>query len=267
MGAHQSLVGVLKTENQKKNVVISKIPEKIHSQIFKNQIMDFNKAIVAKHAIKFFESIGIDPRSLKSDDDDRWLTVSDDLITLKSGRKILPPLDEESIREKLSSDILSAELEGRFPELFDVRKSVIIKSHCINHAVIYDSDAPFEDIPENNEDSLVIASGIKLEDIDHLHAILAGMRNKRQNVLKGGTRVKNNQYRDSFLVILTLCWSMSGADIREQEIIESEMTEKMVNESIKLMEEIISEILSEFFFLKYKECKFGNNVIDMICNK
>jgi len=40
MGAHQSLVpvvGVLKTENRKKNVVISKIPEKIHSQIFKNQ--------------------------------------------------------------------------------------------------------------------------------------------------------------------------------------------------------------------------------------
>jgi hypothetical protein len=29
------------------------------------------------------------------------------------------------------------------------------------------------------------------------------------------------------------------------------------------MEEFISEILSEFFFLKYKECKFGNKVIDI----
>jgi hypothetical protein len=218
--------------------------------------MDMDKAEVAKHALKFLETIGIDPGSLKSDDDDRF-TVSD-TKTLKVGRKLIPPLDEESIREKLSSNVLSAELEGRFPELFDVRKSVIIRSHCINHAVNYDSDAPFEDIPENSEDSLVMASDIKLEDIDHFKAIIAGMRNKRLNVLKGGTRVKDDQYRDSFLFILTLCWTMSGADIREQEIIESKMmTEKMVNESIKVMEEIIADILSEFIFLRYKECKFG----------
>jgi hypothetical protein len=249
------LEGVSKTENRKKTVVISKIPEKIHSQFFKNQIMDLDKAEVAKHALKFLETIGIDPRSLNCDDDDRF-TVSD-TKTLKVGRKLIPPLDEESIREKLSSNVLSAELEGRFPELFDVRKSIIIRSHCINHAVIYDSDAPFEDIPENTEDSLVMASGIKLEDIDHFKAIIAGMRNKRLNVLKGGTRVKDDKYRDSFLFILTLCWTMSGADIREQEIIESKMTEEMVNESIKVMEEIIGDILSEFIFLKYKECKFG----------
>jgi len=203
--------------------------------------MDMDKAEVAKHALKFLETIGIDPGSLKSDDDDRF-TVSD-TKTLKVGRKLIPPLDEESIREKLSSNVLSAELEGRFPELFDVRKSVIIRSHCINHAVNYDSDAPFEDIPENNEDSLVMASDIKLEDIDHFKAIIAGMRNKRLNVLKGGTRVKDDKYRDSFLLILTLCWTMSGADIREQEIIESKMNEKLVNESIKVMEEIIGLVI------------------------
>jgi hypothetical protein len=217
--------------------------------------MDLDKAKVAKLTLKLLNSVGIDPRSLMSDDDDSF-TVSDTI----SGRKLILPLDEESIREKLSSNVLSTELEGLFPELFDVRKSVIIRSHCINHAVIYDSDAPFENIPENNEDSLVMASGIKLEVIDHFKAIIAGMRNKRLNVLKGGTRVKDDQYRDSFLFILTLCWTMSGADKREQEIIESKMNEKMVNESIKVMEEIIGDILAEFIFLKYKECKFGKTL-------
>jgi len=55
--------------------------------------MDMDKAEVAKHALKFLETIGIDPRSLMSDADDRF-TVSD-TKTLKIGRKLIPPLTKK----------------------------------------------------------------------------------------------------------------------------------------------------------------------------
>jgi len=211
---------------------------------------------VAKHARTFLESIGIDPRKLESHVGGS-ITVPY-TKALKRGREVFEPLEEESIRDKLSSDVLSIEIGRRFPELIKVRESVILRSHCHNHDVIFDSKASFEDMPVNNEDCLVIANGIKLENIDHLKAIIAGMRNKRLNVLKGGKRVKDDPYRVNFLLILTLCWTISGADLKEQEILESGMNDVMIKTQINLMEEVIGNILSEFIFLRYKECEFGN---------
>lgn len=182
-----------------------------------------------------------------------------DSLPLEVG-KVIEPLDEERIRKKLTSAVLSLELANRFPELFQVRESVILRSHCINHLITYDPNAPFEDIPGNDEDSLVMASGINLTDIDHLKAILAGMRSKRLNVVKGEKRVRDDPYRNKFLLFLTQCWYLSGADEKEQDIAKSSMNEKMVNESIHFMEEVIADILSEFIFLRYKECNFGEGL-------
>jgi hypothetical protein len=196
---------------------------------------------------------------LSSYDDDDSSNTDTDTIPLDRGREglVIKPLDEESIRNKLSSDVLSIEIQNRFPEIFEVRKSVILKSHCYNHSVRYDSNTPFEDIPVNEEDCLVISSSTNLEDIDILKSIISGMRSKRLNVPKGGKRLKDDPNREHFLLLLTQCWALSGADLREQKIIDSKMNEKMANESIHLMEQVIANILSEFIFLGYKECCIG----------
>jgi hypothetical protein len=214
------------------------------------------KKMVIKLAKIITRTILSSSEGLEIDDD-----LSTDTDTIPSDRKfeggVIKPLDEGSIRGKLSSDVLSMELLNRFPELFYVRESVILRSHCFNHSVYYDSQTPFEDIPVNEEVSLVMASSIKLEDIDHFKSIIFGLRNKRVNVSKGERRVKDDPYRDKFLLLLTQCWSLSGAELREQKIVESKMSEPMVNNSIHEMEHVISDILSEFIFLRYKECNFG----------
>jgi uncharacterized protein YutE (UPF0331/DUF86 family) len=46
------------------------------------------------------------------------------------------PFDESDIATKLSTTILTLELTSRFKELFDLRNSVILLSHCAGYLVI-----------------------------------------------------------------------------------------------------------------------------------
>jgi hypothetical protein len=215
------------------------------------------EAKVARKLYNYIKKVSPTFESLPFDDDSS--NTDTDTIPLDRGGEglVIKPLDEESIRKKLSTEVLSIEIQNRFPELFKVRESVILKSHCYNHLVSYDSNAPFEEIPANDEDSLVIASSVNLEDIDYLKSIIFGMRNKRLYVMKGGKRVKDDPNRDKFLLLLTQCWTISGADLIEEKLLSSKMNTIIIKESINFMEQLIAKILSEFIFLNYKECSFG----------
>ena len=53
-----------------------------------------------------------------------------------SSDKEFQSLQESDITTKLSASILSLELNNRFQELFDLRNSVILLSHCIGQILV-----------------------------------------------------------------------------------------------------------------------------------
>ena len=164
-------------------------------------------------------------------------------------------LRESEIRTKLSSIILSTELENRFKDLFNVRKSVILQSHCSNNCV--DANNKFEDLPKNDEESLQLSEQVPLEEVNLLRKIMSGIQTKRRSRSKGSKKEEvDNVYRSQYLSFLTHCWIISGAGNKVEEIGSvKKFNDKTKTAHVHKMEDIISQILSEFMFLGYNECR------------
>ena len=79
-------------------------------------------------------------------------------------------LEESEIRNKLNSTILSVELDNRFKDLFNVRKSVILLSHCSNNCV--DLNNTFEDLPKSDEETLQLSTQVPVEEVNQLRTIM-----------------------------------------------------------------------------------------------
>jgi hypothetical protein len=165
-------------------------------------------------------------------------------------------LEESEIRNKLNSTILSVELDNRFKDLFNVRKSVILLSHCSNNCV--DLNNTFEDLPKSDEETLQLSTQVPVEAVNQLRTIMNGIRTKRKSRSKGCKRDDvDNIYRTDYLSFLAHCWLLSGA---WQKVVQIESLKVNVKTKLALvheMENTISQILSEFIFLGYNECRYG----------
>jgi hypothetical protein len=186
-------------------------------------------------------------------------------------------LDESDIAKSLSATILTLELTNRFKDLIKVRNSVILLSHCAGHCLeiysciefdfIYslfeghcvNTETDFDDLPKNSEDILQLSTDVPLNQVTQLRLIMKGIRTKRGQRLLGSTKTIDNPFRQNFLNFLTQCWVISGASDKEIEIGNLNMSDKVKLVHIHAMESVISQILSDFIFLGYKECELGNN--------
>jgi len=165
-------------------------------------------------------------------------------------------LEESEIRNKLNSTILSVELDNRFKDLFNVRKSVILLSHCSNNCV--DLNNTFEDLPKNDEETLQLSTQVPVEEVNQLRTIMNGIRTKRKSRSKGCKKDDvDNIYRTDYLSFLTQCWVLSGAWQKMGQIESSKLNDKTKLALVHEMENTISQILSEFIFLGYNECRYG----------
>jgi DNA-binding ferritin-like protein (Dps family) len=166
--------------------------------------------------------------------------------------------DDSDIAVKLSSSILMIEMKNCFKDLSTARSSVILKSHMEIHGLEdYDDsvDIELEDLPntKNEKKSLILSSKVTPESLDLLEFVLKGLATKR------GTRLKNskvdvvdNKYREQYLKFLKYCWSQSGSEIKEDELLEKNVSQTKRNLIIIGMEKTIAAVLSEYLFLDYK---------------
>ena len=94
---------------------------------------------------------------------------------------------------------------------------------------------------------------------------MKGIKTKRDQRRKGSTKaIEDNSHRTKFLLFLTQCWVLSGASEKESEISSLNRSLKSKQALIHEMESAISQALSDFVFLGYTECRFGNLMINIL---
>jgi hypothetical protein len=86
---------------------------------------------------------------------------------------------------------------------------------------------------------------------------MSGIQTKRRSRSKGSKKEEvDNVYRSQYLSFLTHCWIISGAGNKVEEIGSvKKFNDKTKTAHVHKMENIISQILSEFMFLGYNECR------------
>jgi hypothetical protein len=220
-------------------IIFKKIQQNKMLQTKKSKISKLTKEVLGKRFNEFLAAFS-------DDGDDDSQALEDEFQSLQ----------ESEIRDKLNSTILSVELDNRFKDLFNVRKSVILLSHCSNNCV--DLNNTFEDLPKSDEETLQLSTQVPVEAVNQLRTIMNGIRTKRKSRSKGCKRDDvDNIYRTDYLSFLAHCWLLSGA---WQKVVQIESLKVNVKTKLALvheMENTISQILSEFIFLGYNECRYS----------
>lgn len=199
-------------------------------------------------------------KSLEDDDDDLIVdSDGDDEIIF----------DKELVNENLSRITLSIELQQHFIELFNVRRSVIFKSHLFNKGIegSLDDDEIDEDLLHNSDNgkfgsllcsdpNLPLSMDATNEEIDLLNYVLAGFATKRKRREKQG-RVEETDHpmRVKFCKFLKSCWSISGAEKQEMELMKlKKMDDKLRHGKIIEMEKLVADRIVQCIFLDYVSC-------------
>ena len=167
--------------------------------------------------------------------------------------------DKELVDENLSRINLSIELQQQFNELYNVRRSVILHSHLFNKGLdgIPDDDEIDEDLLDNIDKNLPLSMDATIEEIDLLKYVLVGFATKRKKREKDGKAEEpDHPMRIKFCKFLKSCWSISGAEKQEMELIKlkNKMDEKVRQSKIVKMEKLVADRIVQCIFLDYVSC-------------
>jgi hypothetical protein len=167
--------------------------------------------------------------------------------------------DKELVDENLSRINLSIELQQQFIELYNVRRSVILQSHLSNKGLegSPDDDEIDEDFLQNIDKNLPLSMDATIEEIDLLKYVLVGFATKRKKRVKEGKAEEpDHPMRVKFCKFLKSCWSISGAEKQEMELIklEKKMDEKVRQSKIFKMEKLVADRIVQCIFLNYVSC-------------
>ena len=167
--------------------------------------------------------------------------------------------DKELVDENLSRINLSIELQQQFSELYNVRRSVILHSHLSNKGLegSPDDDESDEDLLHNIDKNLPLSMDATIEQIDWLKYVLVGFATKRKKrEKKGKAEEPDHPMRVKFCKFLKSCWSISGAEKQEMELIklEKKMDEKVRQSKIFKMEKLVADRIVQCIFLDYVSC-------------